>query len=41
MDVGFDVRLARSGAIAQYTGIKHSNDFQITESGIDYDSHLI
>jgi transposase len=26
MDVGFDVRLAHTGAIPQYAGIKHSND---------------
>jgi transposase len=26
IDAGFDVRLAHTGAIPQYTGIKHSND---------------
>ncbi|OMH26711.1 IS110 family transposase [Motiliproteus sp. MSK22-1] len=37
MDAGFDVRLAHTGAIPQYTGIKHSND----ESDARHLAHLL
>ena len=37
MDAGYDVRLAHTGAITQYAGIKHTND----ESDARHLAHLL